>query len=221
MWRGAIAAERPVPSCTASHCWYRALHERKTNAFGRLTAVIGVWDETMIYTLGDRRVVLEGDCWIAPNATVIGSVVVKRDASIWFNVTVRGDTDLITIGEETNIQDGSVLHTDEGIQLEIGRGVTVGHKAMLHGCRIGDGSLIGIGATVLNNAKIGKHCIVGAHALVTEGKEFPDRSLLVGTPARVVRTLDDDAVAKLEESAAHYVQNAKRYLKQLRVDERF
>lgn len=175
----------------------------------------------MIYRLGERSVVVEGPCFIAQNATLVGSVVIKRDASIWFNVTVRGDTDLITIGEETNIQDGSVLHTDEGIQLEIGRGVTVGHKAMLHGCSIGDGSLIGIGATVLNRARIGKHCIVGAHALVTEGKVFPDRSLLVGAPARVVRTLDDAAVRKLEESAAHYVDNAKRYLKQLRVDERF
>lgn len=166
----------------------------------------------MIYRLEDRRVVRHGETFVAPNATLIGSVVLHHEASVWFNVVIRGDNDPIVIGEQTNIQDGSVLHTDEGIPLTIGRGVTVGHKAMLHGCTIGDYSLIGINAVVLNRAKIGKYCIIGANALIPEGREIPDYSLVVGTPGKVLRTLDESEQRKLEASAAHYVKNFKRYL---------
>lgn len=169
----------------------------------------------MIYRLGDRRPTIAEGCFVAPNASVIGAVTLMRDASVWFNATLRGDTDLIVVGEETNIQDGSILHTDEGIELRLGRAITVGHRAMLHGCEIGDHSLIGIGATILNRARIGRYCIVGAHALVTEGKEFPDRTLLVGSPARAVRQVTDDEVKRLEESARHYVDNAQRFARDL------
>ncbi len=166
----------------------------------------------MIIDLGDRRPTIEEGCFVAPNATVIGSVLLMRDASVWFNATLRGDTDLISVGEASNIQDGAILHTDEGIQLRVGRGVTVGHRAMLHGCEVGDHSLIGIGATILNRARIGRHCLVGAHALVTEGKVFPDRTLLVGSPARAVRALTGEEMQRLEEAARHYVDNARRFL---------
>ena len=128
---------------------------------------------------------------------MIGSVVLEKDVSIWFNVVVRGDNDVITIGERSNIQDHSVLHTDEGVKLTVGRNVTVGHQVMLHGCTIGDGSLIGIKSVILNNARIGQHCLIGANALITEGKEIPDRSLVVGAPGKVVRKLTDDEVARL------------------------
>jgi len=165
----------------------------------------------MIHSLGDRKVITRGDHWVADNATVIGSVVLENDVSIWFNVVVRGDNDLITIGEGSNIQDQSVLHTDEGVKLTIGRHVTVGHQVMLHGCTIGDGSLIGIKSVILNNAQIGKHCLIGANALITEGKEIPDRSLVVGAPGKVVRHLTDEEVARLLWTAQHYVDNYKRY----------
>ncbi|MDQ7018412.1 MAG: gamma carbonic anhydrase family protein [Robiginitomaculum sp.] len=153
----------------------------------------------------------EGQYWVAPNANLIGKVELKSEASVWFNVVARGDNELIRIGARSNVQDGSVMHTDMGFPLTIGEDVTIGHMAMLHGCTIGNTSLIGIGATVLNGARIGNNSLVGAHALVTEGKEFPDNSLIVGTPARVVRTLGDDDVAMLKASADHYVQNWKRY----------
>lgn len=166
----------------------------------------------MIIALGDRRPSIEEGCFIAPNATVIGSVRLMRNASVWFNATLRGDTDLISVGEESNIQDGAILHTDEGIQLSVGRGVTVGHRAMLHGCEVGDHSLIGIGATILNRARIGRYCLVGAHALVTEGKVFPDNTLLVGSPARAVRELTAREMQALDEAARHYVDNAQRYV---------
>jgi carbonic anhydrase/acetyltransferase-like protein (isoleucine patch superfamily) len=169
----------------------------------------------MLYALGDRRVEMHESCFVADSASVIGSVVLERGASVWFNATIRGDTDLITIGEESNVQDGAVLHTDEGIQLTLGRGVTVGHMAMLHGCSVGDFSLIGIGATILNRARIGSHCIVGAHALVTEGKVFPDRSLIIGVPARVLRPISDADIEHLHEAARHYADNARRYREQL------
>jgi carbonic anhydrase/acetyltransferase-like protein (isoleucine patch superfamily) len=169
----------------------------------------------VIYTLGSRKPAIHESCFIAENATIIGSVVLERDASIWFNAVLRGDNDLITVREESNIQDGAVLHTDDDIQLEVGPRVTVGHKAMLHGCRIGEGSLVGIGATILNNAVIGKHCIIGAHALITEGKEIPDRSLVVGAPGRVIRTVSDEVVEKLEWSAEHYVKNGRRFRQDL------
>jgi len=166
-----------------------------------------------VYRLGDLTPQLpaKDQYWIAPSATVLGQVILHEGASVWFNVVLRGDTDTITIGANSNVQDGSVLHADAGFPLTIGEGVTVGHKAMLHGCEIGDNSLIGIGAVVLNGAKIGKNCLVGANALVTEGKVIPDNSLVMGQPGKVVRQLDDAAVQSLKWSAAHYVQNWKRY----------
>lgn len=171
----------------------------------------------MIYQLDDRRVRFEGGPhFVAPNATVIGSVVLKPNASIWFNAVLRADNDPIIVGEDSNVQDGAVLHTDTGYTLTIGRGVTVGHKVMLHGCTIGDYSLIGINAVVLNGAKIGKHCLIGANALIPEGAEIPDGSLVIGAPGRVKRELSDAQKAMLEHSAAHYVENAQRYLKSLR-----
>lgn len=175
----------------------------------------------MIYTLEDRQPEVHGTCFVAESAAVIGSVVLEAHASVWFQAVLRGDTDLITIGEESNVQDGAVLHTDAGIRLTLGRGVTVGHKVMLHGCEVGDYSLVGIGAIVLNRARIGKHCLIGANTLITEGKQIPDRSLVVGSPARVVRQLTDADAASLEASARHYVENARRYLRALRPDPRF
>jgi carbonic anhydrase/acetyltransferase-like protein (isoleucine patch superfamily) len=166
----------------------------------------------VIYRLEERHVVREGETFVAPNATLIGSVVLKHEASIWFNVVIRGDNDPIVIGEQTNVQDGTVMHTDAGVPLVLGRGVTVGHKAMLHGCTVGDYSLIGINSVVLNRAMIGKYCIIGANSLIPEGKEIPDYSLVMGTPGKVVRTLDEAAQQRLEASAQHYVDNFRRYL---------
>ena len=169
-----------------------------------------------MHALGDRRPVLEGEHhFIADNATVIGSVRLKDSSSVWFNCVLRGDNDWIEIGERSNIQDGCVLHTDPGLKLCIGNNVTVGHKAMLHGCSIGDNSLIGIGSTVLNRARIGSNCIVGAHALVTENKDFPDGSLILGVPARVARTLTDEEIAGISEAADIYVANARRFRNEL------
>lgn len=168
-----------------------------------------------LYELGEKKPQLGSDAWIAPNATVIGDVRLGANASIWWNAVLRGDNDPISIGENSNIQDGSVLHTDEGVPLTIGRDVTVGHLVMLHGCTVGDGSLIGIGSIVLNRAVIGKNCIVGANTLIPEGKVFPDRVLIVGSPGKVVRELSDEEVAKLQKSAAHYVDNARRYRQKL------
>lgn len=170
----------------------------------------------MIYSLGDRKPIFDGEHWVAPNATVIGSVRCARGVSVWFNVVIRGDNDDITIGENSNIQEASVLHTDAGIKLSVGSHCTIGHMVMLHGCEIGDQTLIGIGSVVLNRAKIGKNCIVGANSLVTEGKEFPDNSLIVGSPAKVVRTLDANNATMLKAQALHYVENAKRFGAQLR-----
>lgn len=171
-----------------------------------------------VYALGDSvpQTPGEGEYWVAPDAQVMGQVELRRNASVWYGAVVRGDNDPIVIGEDSNVQDLSVLHSDEGVPLTIGKGVTIGHKAMLHGCTVGDYSLIGIGATVLNGAKIGKNCIIGAHALITEGKEIPDNSLVVGAPAKVIRTLDEDAAAMLKASADHYVENWKRHATQLR-----
>ena len=170
----------------------------------------------MIYDLGDRTPVFEGDGhFIADNATIIGSVRLGASASVWFNCVLRGDNDWLVVGERSNIQDGSVLHTDPGIELVVGDGVTVGHKVMLHGCEIGSNSLIGIGSTVLNGAKIGKNCLVGAHALVTENKVFPDGSLILGAPASVVRELTDDELALIRRSADVYVDNAGRFSRSL------
>jgi carbonic anhydrase/acetyltransferase-like protein (isoleucine patch superfamily) len=154
--------------------------------------------------------------WVADSAQVIGKVTLGENASIWFGAVARGDTDTLTIGRNSNIQDLSVLHADSGCPLTIGDNVTVGHQVMLHGCTIGDNSLIGIQAVILNNAKIGRNSIVGAGSVVTEGKEFPDNSLIIGAPAKVVRTLDDAAAAKLRHSAEHYVENARRFAKGLK-----
>ena len=166
----------------------------------------------MIYSLDDRQVEIRGEQYfIADNATLIGSVIIENNASIWFNTVIRGDNDLITIGENTNVQDGSILHTDPGYKLTLGKGVTVGHKAMLHGCEIGDYSLVGINAVVLNGAKVGKHCLIGANALITEGMVIPDGSMVVGSPAKVKRVLSDAQKTLLEASAAHYVHNFQRY----------
>ncbi|KRW82821.1 gamma carbonic anhydrase family protein [Marinobacter sp. P4B1] len=170
----------------------------------------------MFYSLGQRKPEKDGDGqFVAHNATVIGSVKLMEKSSIWFNVVIRGDNELITIGPESNIQDGSVLHTDPGIPLTIGRGVTVGHKAMLHGCQIGDYSLIGINAVVLNGAKIGKHCLIGANTLIPEGMEIPDGSMVIGSPGKVRRELNESQKKMLEFGTAHYVKNAERYLADL------
>ncbi|RUW44823.1 gamma carbonic anhydrase family protein [Mesorhizobium sp. M8A.F.Ca.ET.021.01.1.1] len=149
--------------------------------------------------------------WIAPDATLIGDVRIGRNAGFWFGVVIRGDNEPIVIGADTNVQEHTVMHTDPGFPLTIGEGCTIGHRAMLHGCTIGDNSLIGMGAIVLNGARIGRNSLVGAGALVTEGKEFPDNSLIVGSPAKAIRVLDDAAVARLRASAAHYVANGKRF----------
>ncbi len=166
-----------------------------------------------IYALADKKPQLppEGEYWVAPNATVTGDVILKPGASVWFGAVVRGDNDPITIGRNTNIQDGSVLHSDPGEPLTIGDGVTVGHMAMLHSCEIGDNTLVGIGAVILGRAKIGRDCIIGANALITEGKVIPDGSLVVGQPGRVVRQLEPGQIEALKASAAHYVQNWRRY----------
>jgi len=164
-----------------------------------------------LYALDGARPTCADGVWIAPNATAIGDVHLGPNANIWFGVVIRCDNEPIHIGANTNIQDNSVLHSDPGMPLNIGAGVTVGHKAMLHGCTVGDNSLVGIGATVLNGAVIGKNCIIGAHAFVTEGKTIPDNSLVVGAPARVIKTLGDAQVQMLKASALHYVENAKLF----------
>ena len=163
------------------------------------------------YRLYDKAPAIAASAWIAPNATVIGDVRLGENCSIWWNATLRGDNDPIEIGANSNIQDGSVLHTDEGVPMKIGANVTVGHLVMLHGCTVGDGSLIGIGSVILNRAVIGKGCIVGANTLIPEGKVFPDHALIVGSPGKVVRELSAEEVARLQASAAHYVANAERY----------
>ena len=169
-----------------------------------------------LYQLDDKVPQIADRAWVADSAQVIGDVRLAEDASIWFHATLRGDNDPITIGEGTNIQDGSVLHTDAGVPLTIGRHVTVGHMVMLHGCTIGDESLIGIGAVILNGARIGRHCLVGAGSLVTEGKEFPDGSMILGSPAKVVRMLTPEQIEGLRASARHYVDNARRYATRLK-----
>jgi carbonic anhydrase/acetyltransferase-like protein (isoleucine patch superfamily) len=166
-----------------------------------------------IYKLDGIAPQLAEGAWVADNATVLGRVEMAENASVWYACVLRGDTELIRIGRNTNIQDASVLHADPGSPLLIGDNVTIGHQVMLHGCQIGEGSLIGIQAVVLNNAKIGKNCVVGAGSVVTEGKEFPDNSLIVGAPARVIRTLDAAQAANFQRAVPHYVQNAQRHAK--------
>jgi carbonic anhydrase/acetyltransferase-like protein (isoleucine patch superfamily) len=164
-----------------------------------------------IYQLDDWVPDVADSAWVAESAEVVGRVMLGEDVSIWFNAVLRGDSEHLTVGASSNIQDGSVLHADHGYPLVIGERVTVGHQVMLHGCTVGDDSLIGIGAVVLNGARIGRNCVVGAGALVTEGKEFPDGSLIVGAPAKVVRELSEAQIAGLKASAAHYVNNGRRY----------
>ncbi len=164
-----------------------------------------------LYALDERTPQVAETAWVADSAQVVGGVVLGPDSSVWPGVVIRGDSGPISVGEGSNIQDNSVLHTDEGVPLTIGKHVTVGHQVMLHGCTVGDESLIGIGAIVLNNARIGRNCLVGAGALVTEGKEFPDGSMIVGSPARVVRQLTPEQIEGLRRSAQHYMANARRY----------
>lgn len=171
-----------------------------------------------IYELEGVRPTLpeEGQYWIAPSADVTGRVKLERNASVWFGAVLRGDNELIHIGENSNVQDNAVLHTDEGCPLTVGANVTVGHKVILHGCTVADHSLIGMGACVLNNARIGRNCIIGAHALIPEGKEIPDNSLVIGMPGRVAREVTAEEIEGLGVSAAHYVANWQRYAKSLR-----
>lgn len=169
----------------------------------------------MKYRLGQSQVEAHAESWVAPNATLVGKVKLEPGASVWFNAVLRGDNELIHIGENSNVQDGTVMHTDMGFPLAIGKGVTIGHNAMLHGCSVGDYSLIGINAVVLNGAKIGKYCIIGANSLIGEGKEIPDGSLVMGSPGKVVRELSEAQKKMLEASAAHYVHNAQRYARDL------
>ena len=164
-----------------------------------------------IYQLDDLQPAINDTAWVADSAAVMGNVTLSEDSSVWFGVVIRGDTETITVGKGTNIQDNSVLHADHGMPLVIGDNVTVGHQVMLHGCTIGDGSLIGIQAVVLNGAKIGKNCLVGAGALVTEGKEFPDGCMILGSPAKAVRQLSEAQIEGLKMSAQHYIDNARRY----------
>jgi carbonic anhydrase/acetyltransferase-like protein (isoleucine patch superfamily) len=166
-----------------------------------------------VYNLGAVAPTLppEGEYWIAPGAVVLGNVILKKNASIWFNAVARGDNDPIVIGENSNVQDGSVLHTDTGSPLTIGANVTVGHMVMLHGCTIGDGSLVGIGSIILNGARIGANCLIGANTLITEGKVIPDNSMVMGSPGKVVREIGPEQAMILTGSALHYVENWKRY----------
>jgi carbonic anhydrase/acetyltransferase-like protein (isoleucine patch superfamily) len=164
-----------------------------------------------LYALGDRRPTVDPSAWVAPDANLIGEVILHARASVWFSATLRGDNEPIVVGEGTNVQENCVFHTDMGFPLTIGRDCTIGHKAMLHGCIIGDETLIGMGATILNGARIGRNCLIGAGALVTEGKEIPDGALVMGAPGKVVRMLDDAAIARLRASALHYQENAARF----------
>jgi carbonic anhydrase/acetyltransferase-like protein (isoleucine patch superfamily) len=169
----------------------------------------------MIYQLGADKVTLGENTYIAPGAHVMGKVILHDNSSVWFNAVLRGDCDLITIGEGSNVQDGAILHTDYGFPMLVGKGVTIGHKVMLHGCQVGDYTLIGINAVILNGAKIGHHCLIGANALVTEGMEVPDYSVVMGSPAKVVKTIKPEQAALLEGSAAHYQKNAQRFKEQV------
>ena len=170
----------------------------------------------MITDLGDKKLTTENDdYWIAPDANIIGSVHLSRDASVWFNCTLRGDNEPIVIGEGSNVQDGSIIHTDPGFKCNVGKFVTIGHMVMLHGCEIGDGSLLGIGSVVLNGAKIGKNCIIGAKALITENKVIPDNSLVVGSPGKVVREVTEEEKKAVWENTKHYQDNWKKYSKSI------
>lgn len=173
----------------------------------------------MKYTLGGRKIIAKGNYWIAPGAQVIGTVVFENNASVWFNAVVRGDDDIITLGENSQVQDGSVLHTDPGFPLTLGKGVSVGHMSMLHGCIIGDGTLVGIKSVILNGAKVGRNCVIGAHSLIPENKVIPDGSLVIGSPGRVVRALRAEEITFFNEFAGQYVERFQRYQRELKIDE--
>jgi len=163
------------------------------------------------FPIGDRKPVFKGDYWIAPNAAVMGSVVLEANASVWYGCTVRGDNEQITIGENSQVQDGAVLHADPGFPLTLGKGVSIGHLAMVHGCTIGDGSLIGIKSVILNGAVIGKNCLIGANTLIGENKVIPDGSLVLGSPGKVVRPLTPEQIANINGIALNYVKKAQRH----------
>lgn len=169
-----------------------------------------------VYSLGERKVIINGECFVAENATVVGSVVIHDQASLWFNVVARGDNDVITIGERSNVQDGAVLHADPGIPLTLGKNVSVGHKAMLHGCTIGDGSLVGIDAVVMNHAVVGRGSLVGAGALIPEGKQIPDGVLVLGSPGKIIRELTPEEKAGLLKIAESYVQRSRLFREQMK-----
>ena len=179
----------------------------KSNA-ARLKSHIGVFVNAM---LKDKKPKNSGENWVAPNAVIIGDVTLEKNSSVWFNATLRGDIENIYVGEGSNVQDGCVLHTDPGCPLKIGKNVTVGHLVMLHGCTIGDNSLIGIGAVILNKAKIGKNCIIGAKALITENKVIPDNSLVIGSPGKIIRQVTQEEKKAVDENTKHYQDNWKRY----------
>jgi len=169
-----------------------------------------------VYALGDLTPTLDETAWVAPDANVIGNVALEADTSVWFGATLRGDNEAIHVGRGSNVQENCVFHTDIGFPLVIGVNCTIGHKVMLHGCTIGDNSLIGMGATILNGAKIGKNCLIGAGALITENKVIPDGSLVMGAPGKVVRTLEGPAIQAITASALHYAQNAARFRRDLK-----
>jgi len=173
----------------------------------------------MKFSLGARRIVCRGEHYIAPNATVIGSVVIENNASIWFNCVVRADNDTITIGENSQLQDGCVLHVDPGYPLTLGRNVSIGHMAMLHGCTVGDGTLVGMKSVILNGAVVGKNCLVGANTLITEGKVIPDGSMVLGAPGKVVRPLTGSEIERVNETSRRYVKRWRQYLDELKPDE--
>ena len=169
----------------------------------------------MFYDLENKKVKNSGENWVAPNAVIIGDVTLENNSSIWFNATLRGDIENIHIGEGSNVQDGSVLHTDPGYPLKIGKNVTIGHMVMLHGCEVGDNSLVGIGAVVLNNVKLGKNCIIGSKSHLTENKIIPDNSLVMGSPGKIIRNVTSEEVKKIHDNAVRYQQNWKKYSKSI------
>jgi carbonic anhydrase/acetyltransferase-like protein (isoleucine patch superfamily) len=193
--------------------YYRQSRVASAGIFGKSPCYLRNEEFMPVYALEGNVPVVPASkrYWIAPDATVIGKIQLEEDASIWFGSILRGDNERIFLGARSNIQDGCALHTDMGFPLDIGPDCTIGHKVMLHGCTIAENSLIGMGAVILNGAKIGRNCLVGAHALVTEGKEFPDNSLIVGSPARVIRTLDEASAVRIRETAVHYVRNWQRF----------
>ena len=173
----------------------------------------------MKYVLGERKIITKGNYWIAPSAQVIGSVIFENNVSVWFNAVVRGDNDLITLGENSQVQDGCVLHADPGFPLTLGKGVSVGHMSMLHGCTIGDGTLIGINSVILNGAKIGKDCVIGANSLIPENKVIPDGSMVMGSPGRVVRPLRPEEITNYNQFADDYVKRFQWYQREFKVDD--